>query len=420
MKIKACSIKNDMCVERIWLSFEKYSSNSKYYLGHIYHNYIDSINDEISQHLYYTDTFIDFNYLISEVGIKASFDTNSKYRWNLRYSKKLINEICNEIYKQFLIHSSITKKCLVLDCDNVLWGGILSEDGIRLSSSGMGRSYYDFQRFLLELYKHGVILAICSKNDHSDVMKVFNEHSGMILKEEHIACFKTNWNNKVENIKNIAHDLNIGLDSIVFVDDSEFEIRSAKMMLPEVIAILYDRDTIYKNLSCFNLPNKIELKKIIQRNDTYRTNECRSDLKSECRSFDEYLCKLETKVDIHPALPMELIRLSGLTQRTNKCTNGRRYTVEQLKKLNATSEYSLYSVSVSDKFSDLGIVGAFGIGNDILDLFSLSCRILGRNIEEAMIEYIVQKGVLAFHFTSTGKNKDIELKLNKCFDSIQL
>ena len=140
-----------------------------------------------------------------------------------------------EIQKQYFIEQGITKKCLVLDCDNVLWGGILSEDGIeniKLGGSGFGRTYQDFQRFVLSLYYHGVILAVCSKNDLPDVMNMFHEHSEMILKEEHIACFQVNWENKPDNIRRIAETLNIGLDSMVFLDDSPVEIEAVKSILP--------------------------------------------------------------------------------------------------------------------------------------------------------------------------------------------
>ena len=407
----------------IWFGFEKYSSYNKHYLGHIYRHLIDGINSEIAQHLCPSDSFVDLDYLIAEIGVKASFDAKNKYRWNSPYSEKLTNEICKEIYKQHLIHYGKTKKCLVLDCDNVLWGGVVSEDGIdgiRLSSNGIGRLYYDFQRFLLELYHHGVILAICSKNDYSDVIKVFKEHSGMVLQEEHIACFQVNWENKPTNIAKISEALNIGLDSIVFVDDSAFEVESVKKLFPQVIAIKYNRFSIYEKLSCFNLKGDADPNTIAERTGTYKTNALRSQLKDSCTSFDDYLKSLNMKVDIHRSLPPELSRISELTLRTNKCSNGKRYTLEQLKIPYADDNYNLYSVYLSDKFSDFGLIGAFGFVGDTIDLFSLSCRALGRNIEEKMIEYIAQKGVLAFQFTSTGKNKDLEAKLNEYFEPIHL
>ena len=263
---------------------------------------------------------IDLKRLIAEVGIVNAYDLKGKYRWNAPYSKLLIELAVEEIHKQYFIVKGITKKCLVLDCDNVLWGGIISEDGIenlKLGSSGFGRAYQEFQRFLLSLYSHGVILAVCSKNDLANVMTMFHVHSEMVLKEEHIACFQVDWNNKPENIKQIAKTLNIGLDSIVFIDDSLVEVEAVKAMLPEVETILYERDSIYSKLSCFNLKSRINQVDVIKRNETYRTNQFREGLKAQYDNYKDYINALEIELDIHGATPIEFSRISELTQRTN-------------------------------------------------------------------------------------------------------
>ena len=142
------------------------------------------------------DNYIDIKSIIAKVGIESAFDDKGKYRWNTPYSRKLLGEIAQEVHKRYLIDNGITKKCVVLDCDNVLWGGILSENGIehiQLGSSGLACSYQNFQRFMLNLYYHGVIITVCSKNGKLDVLHMFKEHDEMILKEEHIACFCANW-----------------------------------------------------------------------------------------------------------------------------------------------------------------------------------------------------------------------------------
>lgn len=377
-------------------------------------NIIDMINAGICAFLDESDSHIDTKHLIAVVGISNAYDTKGKYRWNAPYSQQMTQTLADEIYKQYLIQKGISKKCLVLDCDNVLWGGILSEDGIgqiQLGSEGLGRPYQDFQRFLLSLYYHGVILAICSKNDREDVLRVFREHSGMILKEEHIACFRMNWDNKPDNIRKIADTLNIGLDSMVFVDDSLFEVEAVRALLPEVLAIQYDRDGIYDELSCFNLKDRIDPEQVAKRNQTYQTNARRAELHSEHSDFDSYLQALEVKVDIHEAQPDELGRIAELTQRTNQCTNGMRYTVAELSARLEQPSYRLYSVYVSDKFSDLGLVGAIGIDRVTLDLFSLSCRALGRNVEEKMLKVVSTEGAVDYKFRTTGKNDAIKYLL---------
>lgn len=399
-----------------WFGFEDYCYEYNYVNGNVLvnQNLINKTNEELCILLEKQDIYIDFKRLIANIGIKNAYDNKGKRRWNAPYTQELIVQMCNEIYKQYLIKRGVTKKCIVLDCDNVIWGGILSENGIeniKLGGSGLGRSYQDFQRYLLTLYYHGVILTVCSKNDLSDVMLMFREHSEMILKEEFISSFQVNWENKPENIKKIAKVLNIGLDSMVFIDDSDFEIQSVKLLLPEVAAIKYEYDTIYERLSCFNLKNNVDLEKVKHRNDTYKTNEQRELLKAEYQSFDEYLRGLEMKIDIHESLPIEFNRIAELTQRTNKCTNGKRYTVEQLKDKLKNDKYKLYSVFLVDRFSDLGLVGVIGIDNKILDLFSLSCRALGRNIEEEMLEHISSIYIHHFWFISTGKNDELRTKL---------
>lgn len=319
----------------VWFGFEDYYclQNRNYGSLLVFNGLVDQVNRTLDDMLNKA-AFIDFKRLIATIGIKEAFDTKGKYRWNAPYAKELIRLMVNEVYKQYLISTGSTKKCLVLDSDNVLWGGILSEDGIegiQIGTSGLGRPFQDFQRYLLDLYYHGVILAVCSKNDESDVLRVFREHTGMILREEHISCFRCNWDNKPDNIRYISDSLNIGLDSIVFVDDSIFEIESVKSMLPEITTVLYNRDTIYDELSCFNLKRNTDLQTVRERTSTYKTNILRSELKKAALSYEDYIASLEMVVDIHTTTEDELARVSELTQRTNKCTNGMRYTLDQIK-----------------------------------------------------------------------------------------
>ncbi|MDR2043346.1 MAG: HAD-IIIC family phosphatase [Clostridium sp.] len=406
-------------VHIIWFLFEDYFINSPVVMGYPYNPLVDNINNALSDALRDNVVFIDLKHIIAEVGAANAYDLKNKYRWNAPYSKALVEAAVKEIHKQYLIEKGITKKCLVLDCDNVLWGGILSEDGIeniQLGGSGFGRPYQDFQRFVLSMFYHGVILIICSKNDLPDVMTMFHKHSEMILKEEHIACFQVNWDNKPDNIRRIAETLNISLDSMVFVDDSPIEIEAVKSMLPEVTTLLYKRDSINEGLSCFNLKSNIDIVDIKRRNETYRTNQSRETLKAQYKNYDQYITALEIKIDIHEALPIEYNRISELSQRTSKCTNGTRYTVFDIKKRCENNRIKLYSVSVSDRFSDLGLVGAFEIESDVITLFCLSCRALGRKIENEMLLFIHNNyQIIKLYFSSTGKNYDVKTSLSAAF-----
>ena len=406
-------------VKILWLLFEDYGIPLSVAVGHVCHDFADKLNLKLRDALGDQALFIDLKHLIAEVGILNAYDAKSKYRWNAPYSKTLVEAAVKEIHKQYLIEKGDTKKCLVLDCDNVLWGGILSEDGmenLKLGGSGLGHVYQDFQRFVLSLYHHGVILAVCSKNDLSDILTMFREHSEMILREEHIACFEANWEDKPGNIKKIAEKLNISLDSMVFADDSPIEIEAVRAMLPEVTPILFKRNMDYEQFSCFNLKRDVSIADIEKRSQTYRTNRLREELKAKYTDYAEYIAALEIKMDIHEAVPIEFSRISELTQRTNKCTNGRRYTAAEIKERVASQAVKLYSVSVSDRFSDLGLVGAIEVEGDALILFSLSCRALGRGAEERMIEFILDKyQIKKIEFKSTGKNVALKTLLEKAF-----
>lgn len=408
----------------LWFSFEDYAKLLSTAVGHVYHAFVNKLNLRLSDTLDDQVSFIDLKHLVATVGIPNAYDPKGKYRWNAPYSKTLIEAAVKEIHKQYLIEKGITKKCLILDCDNVLWGGVLSEDGIenlKLSGSGLGRVYQDFQRFALSLYEHGAILAVCSKNDLSDILTMFRKHSEMILKEEHIACFQANWKDKPNNIKKIAVMLNIGLDSMVFVDDSPVEIEAVKAILPEVTTILFQRSMEYDRFSCFNLKSNVSIVDIEKRNETYRTNQSREALKSLHQNYDDYIAALEIMIDIHEALPIEYSRIAELTQRTNKCTNGRRYTVAEIKERVASDAVKLYSISVSDRFSDLGLVGAIEIEGNTLTLFSLSCRALGREIERKMLAFISMKHQTKWmEFKSTGKNDAMETLFAEAFPNATL
>jgi len=402
-----------------WLLFEDYFFHLPVATGHRGNLFVEKINVSLQEDLSEDITFIDLKHLIADLGIGEVFSVKNKYRWNFPYSRSLAITVADEIQKQYCIEHGISKKCLVLDCDNVLWGGVLSEDGmenIRLGSGGFGLEYQEFQRFVLSLYYRGVILTICSKNDLADVLQVFREHSGMILQEEHIACFQVNWENKPDNIRQIAEKLNIGMDSMVFVDDSSLELEAVKAILPEVTVIRYDRERMYREFSCFHLKENPDYKEVIKRNETYRTEMYRQEIKEKCDSYSDYLSALEMKVDIHEVQPAEFGRIAELTQRTNKCTNGVRCAVSDIKEWAVCKDVHLYTVTLADKFSDMGIVGTFGVRDSKLFLFSLSCRALGRELEDKMLNHIQERyRVTGFDFIDTGKNENIKMIFREIF-----
>lgn len=405
----------------VWFLFEDYYTHFSKIMGNVplCNNLVDRLNILLCDNITDNITFIDLKHIIANIGIENAYNFKSRYRWNAPYSDTLYEAAFQEVYKQCLIEKGETKKCLVLDCDNVLWGGILQEDGIEniaLSGTGLGRVYQDFQKFVLSLHYKGVILAINSKNDIKDIMLMFREHRDMVLKEEDISYFCANWDNKADNIKKIASNLNIGLDSIVFVDDSLFEINSVKAILPEITVIQFEREHIYEKLTCFNINEKLDFDVVKKRYETYHTNQYRDKLKSQYICQEDYIKALNLKIDIHISKPVEFNRISELLRRTNKCTNGKRYMVSEIEARYERNDVWLYSVYVADRFSDLGLVGVMEVEKNILTVFSLSCRALGLGVSKVMVDYIgTHHKVDQIEFYQTNKNTDIGKALNEAF-----
>lgn len=408
-RITADYLKNVSDAPVFWFTFEGYGISTRdLFFADVYLRGIVGKLNEMLFSLSADDiTFLDLEYLIARIGVENSYDIRGKYRWNAPYSKALIAEMVNGIDHRIRAGNGETKKCVVVDCDNVLWGGIISEDGIegiRLDNGGLGREYRDFQRYLKTLYDYGIILAVCSKNDAPDVLRVFREHSGMILREEHISCFFVNWKDKAENIREIAASLRIGLDSIVFVDDSVFEIQAMRALLPEVVSIQYNRKTVCSDIAaCIRLNDTGSYENVLKRQTTYVTDQKRERLLASCASFEEYLQSLAMETDIHEAVVSELNRIAELTQRANQCTNGVRCSVSELKAFMASGG-KLYAVCVKDRYSDLGLVGVIGITGDCLSLLVLSCRALGRSIEDRLIAFAFEHGARRMVWKDTGKN----------------
>lgn len=227
-------------------------------------NYINELVWEKKSELY---QFIDLKHIIADRGIGNSYNIHYKNRWGLPYETTIIECVADEIGK------SISKKkikCIVLDCDNVLWKGTLIEDGIKnIKISGI---YYEFQKVIVDLYNKGIVIALCTKNDYEDLDEVWENVPNMILKREQIACIKANWDNKFINIKDISQTLQLSLENMMFIDDSTFEIESAKQFLPELNCIRFEEKNILVNISKTNFFIGDNVESIRTRHNTYKNN----------------------------------------------------------------------------------------------------------------------------------------------------
>ncbi|MGI5090958.1 HAD-IIIC family phosphatase [Treponema socranskii] len=291
------------------------------------------------------------------------------------------------------------KKCIILDLDNTLWGGILGEDGvegIKIGGDYPGKAFLYFQKALVELSKSGVILSICSKNNESDVKECWKKNPYNIINEKYISIYRINWHNKIDNIKEIATELNIGLDSFIFVDDNPVERELVKQMLPMVEVPDFPEQPYNLPLFIDELTEKYfkvyaltdEDKK---KNEEYKANVKRSKEQLKFTDMESFIRSLEIKITIQAANKMNISRIAQMTQKTNQFNmTTRRYSENDLNAM-ISNGAKIWCLSVADKFGDSGITGTIIVKNCEIDEFLLSCRILGKGIEKAFVARILEK-----------------------------
>lgn len=320
------------------------------------------------------------------------------------------------------------KKCLVLDLDNTLWGGVLGEDGIegiRIGGDYPGKAFLYFQEALLELSRIGVILTVCSKNNEQDVLEAWEKNPFMVLKKEHFAAYRVNWQDKASNIKEMAEELNIGLDSFVFVDDNPTERELIKQMLP-MVAVPdfpeqpYELPSFFKSLvedffKVYAITDEDRVK-----TEQYKANAKRAESQHQFADFDEFLRSLNMELTIERANEFNIPRIAQMTQKTNQFNlTTKRYTDADIKTM-LSNGWDVYCISVSDRFGDSGITGCIMVNGEEIDSFLLSCRVLGKGIEVAFMKKILQvlkrKGVetLRALFVPTSKNAQVKDFYEKC------
>jgi len=297
-----------------------------------------------------------------------------------------------------------SRKCLVLDLDNTLWGGVVGEVGtagiILGEGSALGEAYLALQRYAKLLKDRGVILAVCSKNEHALAEAAFREHPEMVLRRPDIAAFVANWNDKVENLKDIAERLNIGLDSLVFVDDNPVERARVREALPMVAVpelpndpALYVRciaDAGYFEAVSFTAED-------LRRGERYATNAEREALRGVSQSVDDFLRGLEMSVTCGPIEPVDLARATQLINKTNQFnTTTRRYSADEVSRFAAAPENITLQFRLADRFGDNGLVSvmilrpAGGPGVLEVDTWVMSCRVFGRQLENEAMSIAVE------------------------------
>ena len=389
---------------------------------------INRYNDGI-RHLsekYTNVKILDFSSFIRSFAQKDIIDWKYFFLTQLSLSPKIISEFSRWFEKQEKAITYKRKKCIVLDLDNTLWGGILGEDGIeqiKIGGNYPGNAFLYFQQRLLELSKTGVILAICSKNNASDVLEAWEINPYMILRKEHFTVWEINWEDKATNISKISLKLNIGLDSIVFIDDNPAERELIRQKLPMVevpdfpiepyLLPIFFRTIVEDYFLIYKLTDEDE-NKLSQ----YKANIDREDFKTSFQDYDSYLKSLSIEITIQTANTVNVPRLAQLTQKTNQFNlTTKRYINEQIHDFVNKGDF-VFAINVKDRFGDNGLTGVLiGLKKEktiVIDSFLLSCRILGKNIEVAFLKHILSKlKTLGFLFVEasyikTSKNIQTE------------
>ena len=309
------------------------------------------------------------------------------------------------------------KKCLVLDLDNTLWGGILGEDGVDgvlLSGSYPGKAFHIWQEGLKELQKTGVMLAICSKNNVADIEEVWAKRDDMLLKKSDFVAMRINWQDKATNIRELADELNIGLDSMVFVDDNPTERELIKQQLPDVIVPDFPEQS-YGLMGLYNelIENYFGAYRITQedraKTTQYIANAQRKQQQAGFTNMEEYLQSLEMKLRIEKVSLATLQRVAQLTQKTNQFNlTTHRYTEADIQRIIERGA-DVWTLAVSDRFGDYGLTGVMIIAAGNVDTLLMSCRVLGKGIEIDFVKNVLShyEGEIRAEFIPTPKNAQV-------------
>jgi FkbH-like protein len=293
-------------------------------------------------------------------------------------------------------------KCIVLDLDNTTWGGIIGDDGvenIQIGDLGIGKAFTEFQYWIKKLKNRGIIIAVCSKNTESIAKAPFIEHPDMILRLEDISVFVANWNNKADNIRYIQSVLNIGFDSIVFLDDNPFERNLVRESIPEICVpeLPSDPADYLEYLYKLNLFETVSFSnEDTERTKLYQTEAKRKKIKENFTNEDEYLASLKMEATIEEFNRFNTPRVAQLSQRSNQFNlRTIRYDEAQIEKISNSNEYCTFAFSLKDKFGDNGLICVvilYKESSDFLfiDTWLMSCRVLKRGMEQFVLNSLVK------------------------------
>lgn len=369
---------------------------------------------------------VDVNYIQSIYGRNNFYDDKMYYIAKMPFSTEILPEISKQVIDIVKSFMGLVKKCAILDLDNTLWGGVIGDDGlngIQIGELGVGHAFSEFQMWLKELKRRGIILAVCSKNNEDTAKEPFEKHPEMVLKLSDISMFVANWEDKASNIQNIQQTLNIGMDSIVFFDDNPFERNLVKSMIPEItVPELPEDPALYlsyiKSLNLFETASYSEADK--DRTRQYQAEIDRQGLQKKFETFDDYLKSLEMVAQAKPFDEFYYPRIAQLTQRSNQFNlRTIRYTEAEIERVaNSNDNFTIY-YTLKDKFGDHGLISVVILDKKddetlFISTWLMSCRVLKRGMEEFIINKIIEVAIengykkVVGEYIKTPKNSMVE------------
>ncbi|MEO5347769.1 MAG: HAD-IIIC family phosphatase [Magnetococcus sp. YQC-9] len=369
-----------------------------------------------------SDRLLDVAGLAMAVGLHRWHDARGWQQARLPFSTACVPLYADHLSRLLAAMRGRSRKCLVLDLDNTLWGGVIGDDGmtgIRMAEGDpVGEAYRAMQRLALDLRARGILLAICSKNDAEIASRAFREHPEMILRPEHIAVFIANWEDKASNLRRIAERLNIGIDSLVFVDDNPVERAQVRSALPEVAVPELPEDPAlyvttllaggYFEAIGFTSEDR-------QRADQYQANATREESRAEHADLDGFLQSLEMRLLMQPFDALGRARIVQLVNKTNQFNlTTQRYDAREIERMEQDPSKWTLQVRLLDRFGDNGMISVVIIDKRadgwMIEAWLMSCRVISRRVEEAVFERIVaaarQAGVevLLGSYVATERN----------------
>lgn len=360
--------------------------------------------------------------VVAQVGRNQAFNWRTHYRGHVTWSDALMREVAERYVGFALAAIGKATKCIVLDLDNTLWGGVLGEDGpsgIALGPHWPGSEFLDFQRELLDLQRQGILLAIASKNNEAEALSVLREHPHMLIREGALAAYRINWDDKATSIRALAAELGIGLDHMLFIDDSPHERAWVREQIPEVRVPEVPPDPSLYATWVGSLRSLVVLHRTeedARRTQQYRESRNREAYRSSAASLEAFLRGLGLRTEIAPANADTLSRVVQLLAKTNQFNlTTRRHDQATLRRNLEAGTWRVYTMRVADRFGDFGLTGvaiaAPGPEAWHIDSFLLSCRVIGKSVETALLARIAEDArqagatVLSAEFIDSGRNQ---------------